>query len=146
MNPCDPALAPVRCWVHEDCLEHPELALACATELTYVLFEDAAWTKNSGDGSDTENMCRYGFVWRASNTLNAWRGDGGCRAVHDGDGEGGGWIDDGRRIPYNLSSAWGTDEVWPGSPFDLAYRASVDNLQRRLGGAENRRGDFLETE
>ena len=30
MNPCDPALAPVRCWEHEDCLEHPELAHACA--------------------------------------------------------------------------------------------------------------------
>ena len=30
MNPLDPAVAALRCWVHEDCLEHPELALACA--------------------------------------------------------------------------------------------------------------------
>ena len=30
MNPLDPAIAALRCWEHEDCLEHPELALACA--------------------------------------------------------------------------------------------------------------------
>ena len=142
MNPCDPSLAPVRCWEHDDCLEHPELALACATELTYVLFEDVAWTRNSGDGSDNEAMCRYGFVWRASNTLNAWRGDGGCR-VRDGDGEGDGWIDDARRIPYDFSSEsseWGTDEVWPGSSSDS------DDLYRQLTNRPFRRGDFLETE
>ena len=28
-DPCDPSLASLRCWGHEDCLEHPELALAC---------------------------------------------------------------------------------------------------------------------
>ena len=28
-DPCDPSLVPLRCWEHEDCLEHPELALAC---------------------------------------------------------------------------------------------------------------------
>ena len=30
MSPLDPQNAPFRCWDHEDCLEHPELALACA--------------------------------------------------------------------------------------------------------------------
>ncbi len=30
MNSNDPSLAVLRCWEHEDCLEHPELALACA--------------------------------------------------------------------------------------------------------------------
>ena len=30
MNPLDPTVASLRCWVHEDCLEHPDLALACA--------------------------------------------------------------------------------------------------------------------
>ena len=29
MNPLDHAAACLRCWEHEDCLEHPELALAC---------------------------------------------------------------------------------------------------------------------
>ena len=30
MNPFDPAVAALRCWEHEDCLEHPELGRACA--------------------------------------------------------------------------------------------------------------------
>ena len=30
MSPLDPQNAAFRCWEHEDCLEHPELALACA--------------------------------------------------------------------------------------------------------------------
>ena len=142
MNPCDPALAPVRCWEHEDCLEHPELALACATELTYVLFEDAAVLRPSGDGSDTETMCRYGYLWRASDALDARQGDGGLRSSDwrvGGDGDGDGWIDDGRRIPYNFSSEWGTDEVWPGSSFD------PDDQYRQLTNRPFRRGDFLES-
>lgn len=28
-DPCDPVFAFVRCWEHSDCLEHPELAMAC---------------------------------------------------------------------------------------------------------------------
>lgn len=35
MNPCDPSLAPLRCWGHEDCLEHAELALACGPDRDY---------------------------------------------------------------------------------------------------------------
>ena len=48
-DPCDPSLAPLRCWEHDDCLEHPELARACGavthpawpnpTETTYCLDE-----------------------------------------------------------------------------------------------------------
>ena len=27
-DPCDPSLAPLRCWEHTDCRGHPELALS----------------------------------------------------------------------------------------------------------------------
>ena len=30
MGPLDPENAPFRCWEHEDCLEHPDLAIVCA--------------------------------------------------------------------------------------------------------------------
>ena len=58
MNPCDPALAPVRCWVHEDCLEHPELALVCADgrEAEWTVMDDVPyshdglWVFGMGDG------------------------------------------------------------------------------------------------
>ena len=46
MNPLDPAVAALRCWEHEDCLEHPELALACAngvsTSLSACVSDDFA--------------------------------------------------------------------------------------------------------
>ena len=37
MDPLDPAHAPFRCWEHEDCLEHPELAFACAGGEPFVM-------------------------------------------------------------------------------------------------------------
>ena len=42
MNPLDPAVATLRCWEHEDCLEHPELALACAGGIVTSLLSGCA--------------------------------------------------------------------------------------------------------
>ena len=79
---CDPVLAPLRCWEHEDCLEHPDLGLACAGgRATVVLMSaDARYMVATsgyparGDGyacsaHDNERGEWYGHY-------TAWLGDG----------------------------------------------------------------------
>ena len=71
MNPLDPQNAPFRCWEHEDCREHPELALACAAGAQAVLpmFNagcDAYAGAWSGDG--------FGHGW--TDGRHGWDGDG----------------------------------------------------------------------
>ena len=91
VNPCDPALAPVRCWEHEDCLEHPELALACADG------REAEWTVMDV-GFDLYPDTRDGDV-RYSHDDGLWifgvgdgdwpgEGNGADCAFPDGDGDG----------------------------------------------------------
>lgn len=51
---CDPKHAPSRCWEHEDCREHPELALACGPKS-----HDTPWSDWEGtldqDGALSES-------------------------------------------------------------------------------------------
>ena len=73
MNPLDPAVAPLRCWEHEDCLEHPELALACA---------DGASTPVGVAGSGAcDNLTTHETIY----------GDGNGDTSSDGDGLGNMW-------------------------------------------------------
>ena len=66
MSPLDPQNAAFRCWEHEDCLEHPELALACA------------------DGSRTALAMFGPVVHPDALGERRWEGD------RTGDGDGGG--------------------------------------------------------
>ena len=92
MNPLDPAVASLRCWVHEDCLEHPELALACAGGAVvysvagvsdafshkmsgYPPFGNNCGGRRDGDGEGDGDQGAVGW----SDRLQA------------GDGRGGGW-------------------------------------------------------
>ena len=103
VNPCDPALAPVRCWEHEDCLEHPELALACAEgreaewtvmDVGFDLYEDrrgeggseswpsghGRWTPGVGDGDWPETgvgaECGTSYGGGYGDGINNDNGDG----------------------------------------------------------------------
>ena len=90
MNPLDPAVAALRCWEHEDCLEHPELALACADGRSTPV-------GMSGDGgldSLNTHATRWnrgsvnfysGDGWGAGDLVGGW-GDGFRIDTHDGDG------------------------------------------------------------
>jgi len=55
MNPLDPAVAALRCWVHEDCLEHPELALACAGGAA------TEWAAGVAEGTDGAFLTDWSF-------------------------------------------------------------------------------------
>ena len=100
-DPCDPSLAPLRCWGHEDCREHPELALACG-ELrmeTLVFYADDGLM---GALISTDDMCpaSNGSKWGIGE-VGLCDGDGGmgnsrlgCGMAYGnvfGDGLGGGW-------------------------------------------------------
>ena len=94
MNPLDPAVAALRCWEHEDCREHPELALACADgKVTPVGM--------SGDGG-LDSLNTHATIWDMGSVsfysgggfgggdmVGGW-GDGFRTDSHDGDGDGDG--------------------------------------------------------
>ena len=110
-DPCDPVFAFVRCWEHDDCAEHPELAMACGSTVPPItgvedrLFVSAhiigmgpfehvwpheyAWSWTSGNG--------IGNGERIYSNTDAWQGDG-C-------GSGGRvLIGDGKGVPNAFSS------------------------------------------
>ena len=95
MSPCDLSLATLRCWEHEDCLEHPELALACGPGTDYPWSGsflastpdelsnrgEPAWWEN-GDGREPYGHGSgrgFGYGFYDS-------GDGFGRSHHDGFG------------------------------------------------------------
>ena len=104
-DPCDPVFAFVRCWEHDDCAEHPELAMACGSTVPPIAgVGDRLFVSVYGD----IEMWPFGQVWaheyasrdgsgdgvgngeRVYANTPAWRGDGwgsGGR-VHIGDGKG----------------------------------------------------------
>ena len=67
MNPLDPAVAMLRCWEHEDCLEHPELALECERDAFQMRIPDM----------ESE---RWGMWF----TEGAWRFDGSANGIGGG--------------------------------------------------------------
>ena len=64
MSPLDPVVAALRCWEHEDCLEHPELGLACAdgrvTRLGGELDDD--WGCRFWPARDQSTSCQRFFM------------------------------------------------------------------------------------
>jgi len=107
MSPLDPQNASFRCWEHEDCLEHPELALACA------------------DGS------RVGlsmFEAGCNTYVGAWSGDGLGSGPSDGlfgsrlngDGDGGGYG----------SGSWAG-----GRAVDFPYAVDLADVDYRVAGS-----------
>ena len=80
MNPLDPTVAALRCWEHEDCLEHPALALACAGGHATL------WASGCADDYD----CRLAPN-NAADENEAWGdGLGPDGGFHRGDGWGAG--------------------------------------------------------
>jgi len=71
----EPRFAMLRCWEHEDCLEHPELALACANGMPIV------WAAGVAEGP-SEGTVQSGFA-----TAQPY-GDGFGHGVGNGDGFG----------------------------------------------------------
>ena len=96
MNPLDPENAAFRCWEHEDCLEHPGLAIACAAGAQTGLPMFNA-------GCDA-----YAGAWSGDGNGHGWT-DG----LHGSDGDGNGYgycrgpLIDGRagNVPANLDNA-----------------------------------------
>jgi len=89
----EPAHAPFRCWEHEDCLEHPELALACA---------DGAHTALAMFCVDAEPA-----YMRSDQCVGGWGGSGTGGGYEYDDYEDG---SDGRQFPFSEDpSDW---EVW----------------------------------
>ena len=108
------AVAALRCWEHEDCLEHPELALACA---------DGASTPVGVAGSGAcDNLTTHETIY----------GDGDGDTRSDGDGQGnmwGSWSGDG--AGYGLPTITDADVFESdgdgGSPRDPWSSSSMKN-------------------
>lgn len=99
-DPCDPVFAFVRCWEHDDCAEHPELAMACGPKALSLRVDTFAnvivgdvldWTGPLSDGSgDGEGEFGSGngdgFSFRAGAGWGVGDGDvhGGGRGMHAG--------------------------------------------------------------
>ena len=126
MNPLDPAVAALRCWEHEDCLEHPELALACA---------DGASTPVGVAGSGAcDNLTTHETIYGdghgdtrgdgdgQGNMWGCWSGNGagyGLPTIHDADvfesnGDGGSPCDPGGGVG-------GSDDAWIALDFADSY-------------------------
>ena len=101
-DPCDPSLATLRCWGHEDCLEHPELALACGQLRTapIMFYADDGLM---GSFVCTDDLCpafagaKWGFGESGlmdgdGGTGNARIGCGMFYGTVFGNGLGGGWV------------------------------------------------------
>jgi len=91
VNPLDPAVAALRCWVHEDCLEHPGLALACAGGVS------VDFTASASDD--------YGCLL----SVNPTYGDGHGNADGDGDGCGDCSVGEVPRFPPGDGGGGGRD-------------------------------------
>lgn len=99
MDAYDPQLAPVRCWEHEDCIDHPELGVVCATgQPTFCQVGTAghwtmltvAWSRGGerwadyigGDdplqahSSEDDSYGGYGDGYRYGNAYGDGRGSG----------------------------------------------------------------------
>ena len=106
MNPLDPAAASLRCWEHEDCLEHPELGVVCERDASQMFvpdmeserwgmwFTDDAWRfEGLGDGIGGGHCPTMGQVRRGRGRKQRADGTGDgdtAYRLHRGEGEGNG--------------------------------------------------------
>ena len=116
MNPLDPAVAALRCWVHEDCLEHPELALACAAGLATEWAAGVAEGTHGAFLTDWSFGDGYGYTNGGGGGVDDFNGEG-----QDGGGRGSGlspndWYvarEHERLVPLDLESCylatWGSN-------------------------------------
>ena len=92
----EPIHAPFRCWDHGDCLEHPELALACADGSRTALAMFTVFVEPDALSQMTSDQCVGG--WGGSGT------GGGYEYEDREDGS------DGREFPFSEDpSDW---EAW----------------------------------
>lgn len=72
-DPRDPVFAFVRCWEHDDCAQHPELAMACGAAVPPIAgVEDRLFVSDCGD----IEMWPFGHLWPHEYASQAGRGDG----------------------------------------------------------------------
>ena len=104
----EPAHAPFRCWEHEDCLEHPALAIACAggERTALAMFSVFVYPEALSDMTSDQ-------------VIGGWNGGG--------TGDGYGYEDDplgdgsdGQQFPYSSDpSDW---EQWLPTIGDVVFR------------------------
>lgn len=137
----DPCFATLRCWEHDDCREHPELGLAC------------------GDGEPARPLGMDGEYLVRKRVWNGYSDETGGNRIVEGRFPSGDGIGCGEGDHYGTMRGDGHLAIRGLDPLSLdfnelcragriesfvnletedieAYRASVDNLQRRLVGAE----------
>ena len=111
MSPLDPQNAPFRCWEHEDCLDHPELALACAdgSQVGLSMFEAGCNT--------------YAGAW-SGDGLGSGPSDGLFGSRLNGDGDGGGYYQ------------WAWRGSWTGGKAeDFPYAVDFADVDFRVSGS-----------
>ena len=146
----DPAVAALRCWEHEDCREHPELALACADgRSTPVGIAGGGGCDNltthetiygDGDGDTRGDGDGHGNMW------GGWNGVGGGVGyglpvidadVRENDGDGGSPGD-----PWGRGGWAGSDDAWIALDFVESYYTTFPTEAERFieEGRLNRSG------
>jgi len=109
---CDPRFAVVRCWEHEDCIEHPDLAFDCADG------REAEWTVMEAgfelypDWLDGGGYHSYQGLWVDGRGGGDWPGCGdgaecaGQGGTGDGEGRGLNSRADGDGYGLELNLGW----------------------------------------
>lgn len=147
----EPRFATLRCWEHEDCVDHPELGLVCCEgepdrplgmdgeHITCELEREMFWWGADSDGNGLGRQAKTGFGCDSGNGL------GGGDADHYGTTHGDGY----------LAANVGLDPISEDFPdmcvavqinpwwIDLArFRDNLAAVERRLEDARSRLADI----